>query len=346
MKNLTLAGLISRELTEKLTSVGMMRDTIFTPEKMIEADRLFLDISSNGQQISYITKERLDRFGCVVDEDGNITDAGDVWGLELRKRFAIQTRPGRVIQTINGTELPYADQRKLKLMLFDGTNYEVQIKTGTDVQKYYNSDFYDEQRGDIMSCMSECPSSFFEIYKKYAKLVVVMNKTTNKIVARSVMFEGCKSASGMEDKDLMCRIYASDDIFYDMLRNWGVENGKWIFNGGYSASQFIVGHDAFFPISDYKPYFVTERYINDEFSFLPYMDNFEYSVKYDGEYVISPSVRIPFDGRYDTYESNQSTGGGYGYGSPYDYCEGCDGVCAECYKENHGCWGDDDDCDW
>ncbi|MGL5717112.1 MAG: hypothetical protein ACRCX2_29110 [Paraclostridium sp.] len=330
--------LISERLVAKLKGCGMLRDDIFTPEKMDTANRLYLDISTNGQNISYITKERLDRF------------EGDVWNEELRKKFAIQTKVGRVVQAINGSDLSYADQRKLRYMLFDSTDFEVVLVSGTDIAKYYNRDNYMERRGDLgSSCMSGVPSNFFEIYRKYCKMAVVMHKPSQKICARSVIFYGCESGKGMAEKDLMCKIYSIDDIFYDMLKSWGIENGYWIFDGGYSARYFITGHDSRQSISDYEPYFSTDMFLPEDMMFIPYLDNFEYAVlSLDGSSAISPYYTYPFGGSYEDKFGNHDTQGNETYRASYceDYCSGCNHPCSECYKETHGGWDRDDDDDY
>lgn len=355
-----IQNIISKRLIEKLKGCGMFKKEIFTFEKMNIADRMFLDISTNGQSISYITKDRMSRFGGEFCDDTQTWIGGDVWNEELRRKFAIQTRPGRVIQAIYGSELPYSDQRKLRFMLFDSSDYEVVIVQGDDIAKYYNRNYYEERRGDLGgSCMSGCPSNFFEIYKREAKMAVVMKKSTQKITARALLFDNCSSGSGMENKNLMCRIYSNDDIFYDMIKNWGIDNGYWIFDGGYSARHFITGHDTTFPIDDYKPYFHVDYWVYDDIYFVPYMDNFEYGVKYmaDGEvaYAFTPCtsyVSRDVISRYNTHD----TGGGDTYlGDGTDYCEGCTFPCSECYKDSNGGWDrdydddydyDDEDSDW
>ncbi|MGL5713795.1 MAG: hypothetical protein ACRCX2_12305 [Paraclostridium sp.] len=336
-----LENMISVELTGKLKECGMFKEEIFTVEKMQSADRLYLDISTNGQAISYITKDRLDRF------DGN------VWDTELRRKFAIQTKPGRVIQAINGSELPYSDQRKLRFMLFDLSDYEVQVIRGVDIAKYYNEDNYEEKRGDLgASCMRYVPSSFFEIYRRHCSMAVVMKKSTGKICARSVIFEGCKSATGYPDKTLLGKIYSIDDIFFDMIKNWAIEREYWIFEGGYSSTQFIVGHDEYITISDYKPYFPMEYDLPSDVYFYPYLDNFEYAVVYEHEgeehYALSPYYTYNPSGGYISRWSLHDTEGG-DIDRASDYCESCHFICGDCWKEKHGGWysvGYRDDDDW
>lgn len=347
-KELRIEDLISKNLVSKLKGAGMFKGEIFNVENLTRADRYYLDIALDGQQISYITADRFERF--KNEETGEY----DFWCEDLRRRFAIKTRPGRVIQHIYGSELMYSEQRKLRYMLFDSSNHEVMLVTGNDIAKYYNEDTYEERRGDLgSSCMRYCPSSFFEIYKKYCKMAVVMNKHTGKISARAVIFENCKSGTGYPSRDLMCRIYATDDIFYDMLKSWAIDNEIWVFNGGYSARDFITGHDEYFGIDEWKPYFVTESYLQDEMAFIPYLDNFEYCVESsDGTYSISPSKYYPDGDDYERYSGNHDTDGGYGYGSNYDYCDGCSFPCEDCWKDQHGGWDgdsydyDDDDGYW
>ncbi|MGL5717070.1 MAG: hypothetical protein ACRCX2_28900 [Paraclostridium sp.] len=344
-----IEDIISKRLVAKLKECGMLKADIFTPEKMDSANRLYLDISTNGQAISYITKERIERF---QTPDGGL----DVWNEDLRKKFAIQTRPGRVIQTIYGTELPYSEQRKLRFMLFDGTDYEVQVVSGTDIAKYYNVDYYEERRGDLGgSCMSRVPSNFFEIYRREARMAVVMKKSTQKICARALIFDNCKSGTGMEDRPLMCRIYSNDDIFYDMIKNWAIDNNIWIFDGGYAARKFITGHDQYFNIDEYKPYFLVNYWVMDDIPFTPYMDNFEYCVKarVEGElkYAFSPYYVYPFGGSCINYYNTHDTQGGDTYcGEGQDYCYNCEFPCSECHKNEHGGWDrdnyDDDDYDY
>lgn len=333
--------MISVELTGKLKECGMFKEEIFTVEKMQNADRLYLDISTNGQAISYITKDRLDRF------DGN------VWDTELRRKFAIQTKPGRVVQAINGSELPYSDQRKLRFMLFDSSDYEIKLISGVDIAKYYNEDNYEEKRGDLgSSCMRYVPSSFFELYRRECDMVVVMRKSTGKICARSVIFYHCKSANGYSDKTILSKIYAIDDIFYDMIKNWAIGNSYYIFNGGHSASQLITGHDTTIQVSEYKPYFPMDYFVPEELNFYPYIDNFGYSISYenDSRYALAPCHTYNPSGKSDGIWYCQDTAGGDTERCD-DYCDGCQFPCEDCHKERHGGWyrvgyRDEDDYDY
>ncbi|MGL5715391.1 MAG: hypothetical protein ACRCX2_20400 [Paraclostridium sp.] len=322
--------MISERLTEKLRGCGMLREEIFSIENMERADRLYLDISTNGQSISYITKDRLDRF------DGN------VWDEALRKKFAIQTKPTRVVQAIYGKELPYSDSRKLRFMLFDLSDYEIQIIKGIDIAKYYNVDMYEERRGDLgSSCMRAVPSSLFEVYRRHCSMVVVMRKSTGKICARSVMFENCKSANGYKDETLLSKIYAIDDIFFDMVKNWAIDKGYWIFEGGYSSRQFIIGHDEYITIEDYKPYFPMDYDLASDVNFYPYLDNFEYAVvyEYEGEecYALAPYYTYNPSGGYISRWSLHDTEGG-DIGRTSDYCQDCHFECGDCWKGQHGEW--------
>lgn len=345
-------NMISKRLRDRLESVGLFNDTIF-PEGCFErADRYYLDISTDGDSISYITKDRIPRFESA--------DAGldNVWNEDLRRKFAIKSRPGKVIQAVYGEELPYHQQRKIRFMLADLSDYQIMVLEGDDIAKYYNEDNYDEYGGDLgSSCMRYCPSSFFEFYKKYCKLIVVMRVSTSRIVARSIFYPEVLSANDYEPRSMMGRIYSTDDVFYDMLKGYGIDNGYYIFNGGYSATEFIIGHDEYMRISEYKPYMVTNGLINEAFPFLPYIDNFEYSLLLDsGATIITPDKDfIPEGESIDIWRGNQDTEGltGYSYGD--DYCEDCSFPCEDCWKAEHGgwngsrdddpCWGCDGDCE-
>ena len=323
-------NMISVRLREKLEKIGFFNDEIFPDGCFDRADRYYLDISTDGGSISYITKDRLSRFG-----DGNF------WDTDLRRKFAIKARPGRVMQTVHGDSLTYAQQRKIRFILSDFTDYEIQVVEKDDIAKYYNEDNYDEHGGDLgSSCMRYCPSSLFEFYKKYCKLIVVMRKSTEKIVARSVFFPEIHSANGYEPVSAMGRIYATDDVFFDMLKTYGIENGYYIFNGGYSATEFIIGEDEYKTLEEYRQYFVTDKLINDEFAFLPYIDNFEYSLKLrSGATIITPDIEYhPDRDEKEFWRGNQDTEGlaGYSYGD--DYCEACSFPCKDCWKASHGGW--------
>lgn len=339
MKNLVLNEMISKRLRDKLESVKMLNSDIFSDGCFERADRYYLDISTDGDSISYITRDRFYRF--KNEETGTY----NFWDKELRRRFAIKTRPGRVIQAIYGDELPYHQQRKLRFMLADLSDYDIVVLEGNDIAKYYNEDMYDEYGGDLCSsCMRYCPSSFFEFYKKYCKMIVVMRKSTEKIVARSIFYPEVMSANGYEPRPMMGRIYSTDDIFYDMLKIYGIARGYYIFKGGYGATEFIIGHDEYMRIDEYKPFFITDLLINDEFAFLPYIDNFKYSlVMKSGATIIAPDRKFhPECDSVARWFGNHDTDGLVGYGSYYDYCEDCSFPCSECHKNNHGGWESDE----
>lgn len=323
---------ISTRLMNKLESVGAFDESIFTFEKMHEADRLFLDISTDGSSISYITEDRMERFGAVWYEAGEMwINTKDVWDEELRRKFAIKTKPGRVIQKIAGCELSYGIQRRLRAMLFDSSMYEVQIVKGSNIGKYYAEHNYDEYRGDLgSSCMRTVPSSFFMIYKDHCEMAVVINKNTGKITARSLIFNDCFSANKNETYSnitLMSRIYSVDDVFYDMLKDWGLRKGYGIFDGGHSASSILLPDNDLILIDEYMPCFAIEGNPMHEYSSLPYIDNMPYAVcDDDGNWVLTTDSDF-IENIYE-YEHIQSTDWTNGY-----VCDSCTMLCVECPKD-------------
>lgn len=334
-----MGDLISKRLMDKLVSCGINVDELLSVEGMTDNDRYYLDIATDGVTVSYITEARFNNFE---------TSEGvyDFWNEELRRKYAYKTKPGRVFQCIHGSELSYETQKKLKLMFFDQSNYEVMIVEGNDIAKYYNEDYYAENKGDLgNSCMRHCPSSFFEFYKAECKLVILMHKPSEKIVARAVLYPEVHSYFECNDTiKALGRIYASDDIYSEIVKNWALENDFFYFNGGYSATK-LIGATTEYMISDYRPYVITKEYLPHQYSFTPYVDNFEYTIRLtDGRNIIA-TYDSDYRGEYYEYESLHNTEGGY-HREEEDYCHCCTFDCNTCWEFERNHWNRDDDCDY
>lgn len=325
-----MTKLVSDRLLEKLDKFNICYDGWFDYSNMSDKGRWYLDIATDGESVSYIPTNRLDKFD------------GDFWNEEIRRKMAMKTKPGRVLQYMAGKELSYETQRKIRSMLFNADDFEVRIMTGDDVAVAYNEDNYDEDRGTIgNSCMRYCPSSFFELYKKYACIATVVRKSNDKICARSVMFHNCYSLACDFSLTVLSKIYSVDDLFEDMLMGWALEQGYYVMKSGRGCNYMAHKDDNEIRVDDIKPIFELDEYVNHELNYLPYIDNFVCTVlDCDGTPYLSPSEDYFPD--YIEYIENCCYRGGYAVMERHDYknyCEDCTFKCSECWKSaNTGDW--------
>ncbi|MGL6023182.1 MAG: hypothetical protein ACRC0F_01055, partial [Cetobacterium sp.] len=253
--------MISLRLKAILEEVGLYDEEMFTQENCVERDRFYLDIATNCESFSYIKADRLNLF------------EGDYYNESLRKKYATQTKPGRLIGWMLGRELSYPEARKLRARMFNSDNYEIITVKGDDIAKYYMKDTYEQNKGTLgSSCMAEVPSNFFQLYKDYARMVIVINKNTGDITARSIIFDNVESGVDMGRATFLSRIYSTDDAFEDMIKDWARALGYYVFCGNYANREIITPEGEFADVAYFSPFIRLCNNAIDSFAFLPYID--------------------------------------------------------------------------
>lgn len=282
--------MITLDLKEKICSAGLWVDEIFTKENLEKHDRMYLDISTDGRNISYITKDRLDRFN------------GDYYNVELRRKFAVQTKPARLYQHIAERTLTYVESENLISQFVEFDDYEIKILTGDDIAKYYHEYYYHINEGTLgSSCMRDAPKALFQLYVDYCEMAVIMHKSSNNIVARAIIwpnFEVVRNEDLFKGKKLMSRIYYAEEDFGQYLKSWARQNGYAVFNGGYDADSLLLENGKEVSINDVKPYIPLGDIDYSYYNAYPYVDNFEYFERLSCDI----SILTSFDGDGDIYD--------------------------------------------
>lgn len=120
-------------------------------------------------------------------------------------------------------------------LLASVTDFEFRVVTGKDIDKFYREDNYDYSfdLGSLgSSCMrhDECiDNNYFDVYKDYAKMIIFVHPTLNKIIGRAILWEALvlsSDDSSLEETDIkvMDRVYCKER-YYNKFFDWASENG-------------------------------------------------------------------------------------------------------------------------
>lgn len=190
------------------------------------------------------------------------------------------------------------------------------IVEGEDIRKYYNCENNNPGGTLENSCMrySEC-QKYLDIYVDHAKMLVLLNKVTDKISGRAIVWQ-------IEDRTFMDRVYYTKDHILDVFINYAKEH-KWYYREHNSLLDTGDSQCWFGPNDDYQnPNTWNLKIHVGYYDYYPYIDSFRYFLNgylYD----------YPIDG----YDSCDCTDGSIS-GSSYCYC------CDECGVEY---WGSEDE---
>lgn len=211
----------------------------------------YMRVSDCGEFISYIAKDRLERF------------KGDFWNEELRKKLGAKKKIRSILINVFGMK---QDVAEIALSIHGKSNVGVQILEGDDVKSVFKRENIVD-RGNIgNSCMIDKPQNYFDIYADNAKCAIIKNGS-GKIMARALVWTA-KNDKNNKIK-LMDRIYCSDDKLIPVMKMWAKKNGY-----HYLREQHHSGHEAVCPKGNnisLAGYFITA---NKQYSHYPYMDTF------------------------------------------------------------------------
>lgn len=249
-------------------------------------------------------------------------------------------KPIRVIQKLikrKFTNYEYEQLNNyLKARIID--DGELVIVEGEDIRKYYNC--ANNNPGGTLenSCMryDEC-QKYLDIYVDHAKMLVLLNKATDKISGRAIIWQ-------IGDRTFMDRVYYTQDHMLNLFIGYAKEH-KWYYREDNSLldtgdSQYWYG-----PNDNYQNPNTWNLKINvGYYTYFPYIDSFRYYL--DGDLYDYPV------GGCDSCDCPD----GLTSGSSYCYC--CDDCGAE-YWENEDempdeihwsyhdeCYYCDDCCTW
>lgn len=194
---------------------------------------------------------------------------------------------------------------------------ELVIVEGEDIRKYYNC--ANNNPGGTLenSCMryDEC-QKYLDIYVDHAKMLVLLNKATDKISGRAIIWQ-------IDDRTFMDRVYYTQDHMLNLFINYAKEH-KWYYreyNSLLDTGDFQCWYG---PNDNYQNPNTLYLKINiGYYNYYPYMDSFRY---------LSNGCLYDYPG--DEYECCDCTNGSTS-GSSYCYC------CVECGAEY---WGSEEEC--
>lgn len=329
---------IGFELRRKLDEYDLEHLIALSSE---QTDRWFLDISTDGEMLSYYTKDKMEKAGANFCSATQTWVGVDFWDKKIRGKYGIKTKPARLLQVMYGASLSNATSIKIKLAFTNMDKYEVVEVTGTDIGKYYNHQYYEEERGSLgNSCMSEKPSSYFMFYSDYCRMIVVRNKDTDRITARAVLYPEVHSFGGFYPVTAVGMIYAIDDLYEEMIKEYCFSRDYYLFDGGRNADYFLTSFSGDrIDLNDFKPYMKVDGMLSEEYRKLPYVDNFAYCVRDESGDCFLTSYRDYVDDR-EYYIELRTTDGYNDYSDP---CDNCTMLCDECNKretEDYESWED------
>jgi len=153
-------------------------------------------------------------------------------------------------------------------------DYEMRLVSGDDIDKYYDwkQYDYDVDLGSLGgSCMrgSECvDNNFFQVYKENASMLIFVNKTTDKIIGRAIVWKAIDLVRS-EPIVVMDRIYSSEKV-YEKFFTWAKNNDC------YRKRYQSHGSEYLFVRKDGEEVHL-DMAINvslTDYRYLPYMDTF------------------------------------------------------------------------
>ena len=248
-------------------------------------------------------------------------------------------KPIRIIQKLIKRKFTNYQYEKLNNLLKarivdDG---ELVIVEGEDIRKYYNCENNNPGGTLENSCMryTEC-QKYLDIYVDHCKMLVLLNKNTDKISGRAIIWE-------IDGKTLMDRVYYTEDHMLDIFINYAKEH-KWYYRESNSlldtgdTQYWFSPEDNYQEAQDYN-FSIKIGY----YDYYPYIDSFRYLV---GDTL--------YDYPEDDYQSCDCTDGRNSSTILYEcshchdeYCGSEDEVPDEiCWSENDGCYYCDNCCTW
>ena len=245
----TIMSKTMKEIYEYMLNKG--RKPVILPECN------YMDVSDCGKFIKYIATDRLTRF------------ESKFWDKDLRDKLGTQKKIRGVLKALFDCS---DDEMDAVIMLYGNSDIMVEVLTGKDVLKAYDS--RENSSGGSLgnSCMMGKPSNYFEIYEDNAEIAVVRD-SDGKIVLRAVMWE-LYSDSAKKKVKIMDRIYSKNDSMIPMLQGWAIKNGyHTVGTQSHSQREMVDMKGASKPIGDFHVKLKKSNYEK-----LPYIDTFFYIV--------------------------------------------------------------------
>lgn len=189
--------------------------TILEEEKKIWITEI---LKSSGSNLDVLKKDDDLIYSVDIGQSTNIFNLkSDSKNIEIKgTRFIKKLIPGAPDDVIDDIKSAlYAS------IFLDSGLWELKMAVGKEIKEYYTT--YNIEKLDTLgnSCMNGKSKDFFDIYSnnpESVKLLVVLEKSSNKLTARALVWNTNKGL-------LLDRVYYSNPIFKYMIRHWTLENG-------------------------------------------------------------------------------------------------------------------------
>lgn len=194
----------------------------------------------------------------------------------------------------------------------------IKIVEGSDIIKWYKVSNYDdnyEGQGSLYgSCMRNVSKEYLDIYKKNCSMLCIINKKTNKLMARAILWK----TANINDKDVpfLDRIYCVKPSLENVIKSYCRKNG-WFYKTLQGAGNVDITNGSE-NIHQPKIKVKINKSINWEYGKKPYIDTlsfFGYTLENDGKlYPILTSFdncnfKLQFRSTDGSYYNNSSHNG-------------------------------------
>lgn len=218
-------------------------------------------------------------------------------------------KPIRIIQKLIKRKFTNYEYEQLNNLLKarivdDG---ELVVVEGEDIRKYYNCENNNPGGTLENSCMryDEC-QKYLDIYVDHAKMLVLLNKATDKISGRAIVWQ-------IGNRTFMDRVYYTKDHMFDLFINYAKEH-KWYYREYNSLLDTGDSQRWFGPNDDYQIANTWNLKIHiGDYDYFPYIDSFRYFL--DGDL---------YDYPIDGYNSCDCTDGSTSNSSICYSCSECE----------------------
>lgn len=212
----------------------------------------YIDIGVvNPKYFSYIPKHKVKQF-----EDGEL----------IRNKCAVEIKPTRLMNKILKDPITTEQSERLLGIIGRYDNYKFKVIEREELVKYYSSECIETPTAMLEnSCMMDKPEEYFKLYVDKAKLIILQNPITSKIIGRALLW---KATLDNIEIDFMDRVYA-DTIPSAKFKKYAIDNN------------FYMRHSD----NKYTFYYKDKKYLTQEvdlrlnvdirnYKYVPFMDTF------------------------------------------------------------------------
>jgi len=198
---------IGPELRRFLTNDAELTVQYTNGHKIDAPERLgynFVEISNTDtSKLAYIPFNRLQHF-YVADKKGKTVF--DPWNEQLRKKYAVQTKPRKLLQRYITNKNTV--EKISQLLTIDQLPTRIEILEGDDINDIFDKNKIYTDTGCLSSCMVTYHDlDKFEIYRDNCKAIVVRD-TANKIHARAIFWQNVETDDIENYNGMFCdRVY-------------------------------------------------------------------------------------------------------------------------------------------